>query len=177
MSVFADSVKSIKTSVGTFKKTLVTSKHIYYINEKEEDDDGYVMMFNKEDKLILDNFYATNYFFEDLQTSKHEFISKSAKENLIITVDETHQKISDSDVELNFDNKQRMFSIYFNDLNIFFAIHKKTIYRFCIIGDMEQIMKDHREKILAYRLGGNITKEDVVTPLDIFMQGDYISKF
>lgn len=80
------------------------------------------------------------------------------------------------EIEL-FDSKNSMlYDVYMDRNNKFYARNKETnevlIYEY--IKPYDEIIKEHREQILNYRLF-KVTKDDEVCPADIFMHGGYVS--
>jgi len=96
MKLDLDLIKSFKTSIGTFKKTLVTKHHAYYVNEKECDENGNTFMFRTEDgMLVASNHFASSHFLDSLNEREIEFISKSCYKNFKLMVENDYELISD----------------------------------------------------------------------------------
>jgi len=63
-----------------FEKVMETSEFIYYGDPEESDDNGNTIIVNKSDGRVLsDNIFATNSFFEDLIAGDFTWLSDSVK--------------------------------------------------------------------------------------------------
>jgi hypothetical protein len=81
------------------------------------------------------------------------------------------------DIELAENTKNaNVFDVWYNDTTGTFIAQEVDgvrTFRYKVDGDFETIAKEHRQEILAYRLG-RVTPEDEVTIGDVFMHGKFI---
>lgn len=76
----------IITELGTYKLALVTSEFVFYVNEYESDENACVMMYNKDNKLISDNYFAFDEYIDTMEqiisnNLKYEYIDSDQLEN------------------------------------------------------------------------------------------------
>lgn len=79
--------KEIVTELGTYKLALVTSDFVFYVNEHESDGNGCVMMYNKDNKLISENYFAFNEYIDTMEQIitgdlKYEYVDNDQLENM-----------------------------------------------------------------------------------------------
>lgn len=75
----------IITELGTYKLALVTSEFVFYVNEYESDENGCVMMYNKDNKLISDNYFAFDEYIDTMEqiitnNLKYEYVDSGQLE-------------------------------------------------------------------------------------------------
>ncbi len=68
--------RSITTILGTYFKAMETKDFLYYVNYQEGDENGCVMIYNREGELICDNYHAYNDMFERLENKDYTKISR-----------------------------------------------------------------------------------------------------
>jgi hypothetical protein len=69
-----------------------------------------------------------------------------------------------------------VFDVWYNDTTGTFIAQEVDgvrTFRYKLDGDFEEIVKEHGQEILEYRLG-TVTADDVVTVGDVFMHGKFI---
>lgn len=76
--------KSIVTRLGTYHRALETTKHIYYVNFLEGDENGCCIMYNRKMELVSNNYFAYVGLMEDLTKGTYSWISPKMKENAIL---------------------------------------------------------------------------------------------
>lgn len=79
--------KEIVTELGTYKLALVTNDFVFYVNEHEYDGNGCVMMYDKNDKLISENYFAFNEYIDTMEQIitndlKYEYVDSDQLENM-----------------------------------------------------------------------------------------------
>lgn len=75
--------KVIKTDIGEYVLSLVTEDFLYYVNEKESDENGCVIMIRKNGELVSDNYFAYSSYIDDMEKLlenklKYEFVSENS---------------------------------------------------------------------------------------------------
>ena len=144
MKLDLELIKSFKTSIGTYKKVLVTTHHTYYVNEKECDENGNTFMFRNDDgMLVSSNHFASSNFSDSIMGSEIEFMSKNCYKNLKLMLENDYELISDcanlSDDPLNRDEES--FNVYLcHDEMNFIAIGHEDDYiiRYKVKGDIDK---------------------------------------
>lgn len=76
----------IVTELGIYKLALVTNEFIFYVNEHESDENGCVMMYDKNNKLISDNYFAFDEYINVMEQIvlndlEYEYIDNNQLEN------------------------------------------------------------------------------------------------
>lgn len=76
----------IITELGTYKLALVTSEFVFYVNGNESDENGCVLMYNKDNKLVSDNYFAFDEYIDTMEqiitnNLKYEYIDSDQLEN------------------------------------------------------------------------------------------------
>ena len=74
--------KVIETVLGKYFRVLETSKHIYFLNFEESDDNAQVKMFDRERNLISDNYFATEAFMKALSTAMYWWVAPKLVQHL-----------------------------------------------------------------------------------------------
>lgn len=59
--------KIIKTDLGEYILSLVTEDFLYYVNEKESDENGCVIMTRKNGEVVSDNYFAYGSYVDDME--------------------------------------------------------------------------------------------------------------
>lgn len=62
----------IETDLGVYKLSLITNDNVYYVNDKEFDANGVVIMFDKNNKIISENYFAYTAYVDDLEAILYE---------------------------------------------------------------------------------------------------------
>lgn len=76
----------VVTELGTYKLALVTGEFVFYVNEHESDENGCVMMYDKNKKLISDNYFAFDEYIDTMEQIvlndlEYEYIDNNQLEN------------------------------------------------------------------------------------------------
>jgi len=74
--------KSIKTNNGLFSLAMITKKHVYYINWKEDDESSATIIFDLNMKKLSDNIHATNSLMDDINHKRFVWLSSPMKYNV-----------------------------------------------------------------------------------------------
>lgn len=77
--------REITNEIGTYKLALVTEKFVYYVNEHESDENGCVLMYDKNDKLVSDNYMGYSSYMDDMEeivnnNIQYEFVDEELLE-------------------------------------------------------------------------------------------------
>jgi hypothetical protein len=75
----------IKTNLGTYHRSLETSKFIFFVNFDECDENACVKMFNRNRELVSDNYFAYEAFIDATSNkNKHKiwWISDKLKKHI-----------------------------------------------------------------------------------------------
>jgi len=81
--------RTINTSLGTYHRALETKDFIFFVNFEESDENASVKMFDRNRKLISDNYFASEALFEEMQKDRYlrkekkAWMSKKMKECLV----------------------------------------------------------------------------------------------
>lgn len=58
---------TIETDLGVYELSLITNDYVYYVNDTESDENACVKMFDKNNKIISDNYFAYTAYIDDLE--------------------------------------------------------------------------------------------------------------
>lgn len=70
----------IKTSLGTYYRSVENCNNIFFVNFIESDENASVKMFNRRRELISENIFAYNELVRILEVEEYSWISSHMKE-------------------------------------------------------------------------------------------------
>ena len=75
-----------------FTKAVITENFVYYVNFEEGDDNGNTKMFDKNMKLVSDNYFATNDLYEVAMEGTYLW----AHENMLYDIEEMRKEYKEN---------------------------------------------------------------------------------
>ena len=71
--------KRIKTILGYYYRAMETVDHVYYVNYQEGDENGCVVIFDRANKVVSDNYFAYCDMFNVIEEKSYIWISPKLK--------------------------------------------------------------------------------------------------